>query len=263
MNTPKLMSFFQPHADVDKASYSVLSGWFALLFLAGMINAGGFLAAERFVTHITGFATLIGIDFALGRFQHSFGLLTVPVYFLGGAILSAVFVEGRIQKNRPPRYDLIMLLVTLCLFATGLFGTADVFGTFGESAKLHKDYFFLALLCLASGLLNAAITRSSGSTTVRTTHLTGITTDLGLGIVRLFHLKLGSVEFKKEFRICSFRVGSIFSFIFGSGFGAFVFLKIQYMGFFLPGLLAGLAFWGARRQLVFARIQAQKEKLKY
>ncbi len=42
----------------------VLFHWFLLSFNAGCINAGGFLATGRFVSHVTGFATFFGVDLA-------------------------------------------------------------------------------------------------------------------------------------------------------------------------------------------------------
>ncbi len=95
------------------------------------------------------------------------------------------------------------LSATCLFFAAG--GTELLhFRTFGDSIGLKESYILLVLLCLASGLQNAAITSSSGRS-VRTTHLTGLTTDLGLG--------------------------SIIAFIIGSGVGAWIFLKLGYKGF--------------------------------
>ena len=62
----------------------------------------------------------------------------------------------------------------LSLVASACLGYFHFFGEFGEEVRLKRDYFFLALLCAASGLQNAAITTASGAT-VRTTHLTGLT----------------------------------------------------------------------------------------
>jgi uncharacterized membrane protein YoaK (UPF0700 family) len=245
------MAFFQPRVEIERASLSVLSGWLFLLFLAGSVNAGGFLAAERFVTHITGFATLIGIDLAAGRLSHALGLFTVPLYFLLGSMISVVFVEGRALKGKLPRYDLIMLIICLCFFAVIIGGNLELFGPFGEVAKIQNDYFFLAFLCLASGLQNSAITRSSGST-IRTTHITGITTDLGLGFMKLIHLKKNSPEYLEERKTSFFRMASVFAFILGSAAGAFVFLKYQYNGFFLPLAMASIVCAGARKQYLVA-----------
>jgi uncharacterized membrane protein YoaK (UPF0700 family) len=121
------------------------------------------------------------------------------------------------------------------------------FGPFGEVVRLKRDYFLLALLCLASGLQNASISSSSGGT-VRASHLTGITTDLGIGLVRAMSMPrygLGeanadNAELKSEWAANRYRVGTIISFACGSLIGAYLFMKIQYLGFLVP---AGIAMY--------------------
>ena len=58
--------------------------WFTLAFQAGWINAGGFLACHRFVSHVTGFATQFGVDIAEFRWTDATGMLTVPLFFFNG-----------------------------------------------------------------------------------------------------------------------------------------------------------------------------------
>ncbi|MGZ3694586.1 MAG: YoaK family protein [Bdellovibrionota bacterium] len=219
--------------------------WFLLSFLAGSVNAGGFLAAQRFVTHLTGFATLFGIAAARGTWGSAFGILSVPVYFLGGVMLSAYFVDRRIYLNLRPRYGFVMSLVGGCLFLAALGGWLNWFGVFGHEPVLREDYFLLALLCGASGLQNAAISTASGAS-VRTTHLTGLTTDLGIGIVRAFYEPR---RYKAEMKAAWLRVGTIVSFLGGSAVGAFVYMKGQYLGFLLPSALAFVAVAETQRSV--------------
>lgn len=212
--------------------------WCVLAFQAGTINAGGFLACHRFVTHTTGFATMFGADFARGEWLSAFGMLSVPVFFLAGAMFSAFFTDRRLIRGLEPRYSLIMgalVLLSLLVVALGAFGA---FGTFGEPLALGRDYALLALLGLMSGLQNAVITSASGSV-VRTTHLTGITTDLGIGFVRLLaHTHDQSRE--AEFAAARMRVGLIVSFTLGSAVAASIFLQRHYWGFLIPAAISFL-----------------------
>jgi len=212
--------------------------WFLLAFLAGNVNTGGFMACSRFVTHVTGFATLFGIDAAKGRWNHALGILTVPGYFLIGVMISAYLIDRPAQRRQRPHYATVMLIVTICLALVALLGRWKVFGVFGTPLALKQDYLLLSLLCGASGLQNAAISTSSGST-VRTTHLTGITTDLGIGLVRAMSMDRRSSEFHSELRAASARLGTLISFGAGSAVGAVLFLKLDYLGFLLPALIAG------------------------
>ncbi len=95
----------------------------------------------------------------------------------------------------------------------------------------------MALLCGASGLQNAALTSATGAT-IRTTHLTGITTDIGIGLIRAASLKSGDKRKETEAKANWLRVGTVISFGAGSGIGAFLFVRTGYMGFLLPAAIA-------------------------
>src|SRR5690242_11067703 len=91
--------------------------WFLLSFLSGSVNAGGFLAAHRFVSHVTGFATLFGVSAANGNLDQALGMLSIPIYFLLGVMVSAYLVDRRENQGRRPHYAIVMSLVALCLVA--------------------------------------------------------------------------------------------------------------------------------------------------
>lgn len=225
------------HRASEKLDLKTTIDWFLLAFLAGNVNAGGYLACHRFVSHVTGFATLAGVDAAVGSWGDAFGILSVPLFFLLGVVVSAYHVERRVSEGKAPAYGRVMSFVTLCLFLAGLGGVLGWWSDFGQTVELSRDYFFLALLCMASGLQNAALTSSSGAT-LRTTHLTGTTTDLGIGLMRWAAHKAGSAGREQEFRANSLRMATIVAFMFGSGVGAVLFIKYHYWGFSLPILIA-------------------------
>jgi uncharacterized membrane protein YoaK (UPF0700 family) len=232
----------------EKVQTKTYFDWFLLSFLAGAVNAGGFIACQRFVSHVTGFATLAGVDMAQMRYLDGFGMLTVPLYFLGGVMISAYLIDRRIGEGKKPRYDLAMAGVFLCLTLAGVGGWLEWFGEFTDAMAIQQDYGLLALLCMASGLQNAALTSSSGAT-VRTTHLTGVTTDLGIGLVRAASLRSDDPRRGVEARAAGLRVGTILSFMFGGGLGALVFLRFEYLGFLLPAALALYAFFVSREEI--------------
>jgi uncharacterized membrane protein YoaK (UPF0700 family) len=205
-------------------------------FLAGAVNSGGFMACERFVTHITGFATLAGIDIALMKWGDAIAALSIPVYFLIGVLIAGWLTEGRLAQGKKPVYPFIMALVTICIGIVTFGGLYGWFGNFGTAANYSDDYLLLALLCGSSGLQNAAITSASRGT-LRTTHMTGATTDLGLGIVRSFFLKSEPEQMKYELLVNLRRIASISSFIFGGAISAFLFLQFRYGAFLMPTLI--------------------------
>jgi len=234
---------------------------FLLSFLSGSVNAGAFMASGSFVTHVTGFATLFGVDLIKGNFVAAMGILSVPFYFLLGAMISAYFIDGKIHEGKRPSYSFIMSLVCFCLLVVTLAGELKYFGIFGKEYNVKQDYFFLMLLCGASGIQNAAITTFSGSV-VRTTHLTGVTTDLGIGLIRVFFQKLSGEKHIREIRSNWLRVITIIAFILGSIVGAYSFLKLHYLGFLIPALIAAYAAYLSRdKQSILDQNNAPRQRL--
>ena len=222
------------HKMTEKVGFDTYIDWFLLAFLAGSINAGGFMACNRFVSHVTGFATLAGISLKDGHWLEALGILSIPLYFLLGVIFSGYLTEKKlVKKESHQRYSPVMWLVTFFMAIVAIGGSLNWFGTFGETADLRYDYLLLALLCASCGLQNAAITSASGAT-IRTTHLTGLTTDLGLGLVRAKLRHLTTEEAAVENKANALRLGTIVSFVLGSAVGAILFGLFQYKGFFLP-----------------------------
>lgn len=210
-------------------------------FQAGLINIGGFMACHRFVSHVTGFATFFGYEINQTDTKHAAGMLTVPLFFLFGSMLSGFLVDIRLKLHKKPKYyivfGLIFFLITVVLIA----GMSGQFGIFGEPYEYFRDSALLTLLCLICGIQNGTITSVSKSV-VRTTHLTGITTDLGVGLVRFFHRKKLKHEYGHESAANLMRIGIILFFILGSVAGGYVFKNLGYAGFGVPAITSGMLF---------------------
>jgi uncharacterized membrane protein YoaK (UPF0700 family) len=229
---------------------------FALAMAAGTINVGGFLAFGRFVSHVTGFATLFGGESSSGRWVEAFELLSVPIFFLLGSMLSAYLIDRKRHQGHKPDLHWAMWIVTLNLGVASWLGAHDFFSAFGGGLDLTRDYLLLALLSLASGTMNGLIT-SASSGALRSTHLTGTTTDLGLGLVRVMFPNNDSRRHLREVRANWLRVGTIAFFVTGSLLGGLFFRHKGYHGFFLPTLLTlGLAIY-----LTLARLSALRESV--
>lgn len=222
----------QPHYSPQKFAL-----WNSLAFQAGFVNVGGLLACHRFVTHTTGFATHFGVEMAEGKFSMALGMISVPLFFLTGNCISAFFVDHRSIHHKKPNYTILFFLMFLCYTLVTVFGVTNRFGQFGTPLSIVDDYFLLGILSLSSGIQNAMITSISHSV-VRTTHLTGLTTDLGIGLVRIFSQKSSRLLREDELKATGMRLGIIISFMFGSWMGASLFLKYQYYGFLVPLMIS-------------------------
>jgi uncharacterized membrane protein YoaK (UPF0700 family) len=221
---------------------STIFHWLLLSFLSGCINIGGFLACGRFVTHMTGFYTLSGESAGKYQWDSVIGLLCIPVFFLIGVMTAAYLVESPKHSSQKPNYIFLMVLIFVCLIACAILGHFGYFGNFGETS-LKREFSLIALLCLASGLLNGAVSVSSGHT-IRVTHMSGNTTDLGIGIIRVFSLKKNKKDYQHEMRASHLRLGLITAFSIGATVGAFIYVRFNYLGFVFPAILILYAiFW--------------------
>ncbi len=212
-----------------------------MAFQAGVLNIGGFMACHRFVSHITGFATFLGYELNQSDSSHALGMLAVPLFFLIGAMISGFLVDIRLKLNKKPKYYLsfgfIFFLILIIFFG----GISGQFGLFGQPLNTSTDYALLILLCLTCGIQNGSITSVSKSV-IRTTHLTGITTDLGIGFARLISSKKLNESMENEKKAILMRIGIIVFFGLGSVVGGFTFGKFEYQGFILPVMTSGILF---------------------
>ncbi len=216
-------------------------------FNAGSINAGGFLSTGRFVSHVTGFSTLFGVNLIKRNFTEAFGILFIPLFFLTGSFVAGLLVDRPLYHKKKAHFDYVMGISGLCLITAGFTGVLSKYGAFGNAHEITENFFLLALTCCACGLQNGALTSSSG-TSVRTTHLTGLTTDLGLGIAKVLTIRKTDEGYSRERRSNFLRLGTIISFVIGSAVGAWFFIQLKYHGFFICGLISFYASWVGRRE---------------
>jgi uncharacterized membrane protein YoaK (UPF0700 family) len=156
-----------------------------LAFNAGAINAGGFLAVQRYTSHMTGVVSALADDLVLGAWVAAGAGLLALLAFVGGAMTTAVLTNWARRRAMHSEYALALLLEALLLLVFGLLG-----GTLEHwSAHLGAQALLPAtvlLLCFIMGLQNAVVTKISQAE-IRTTHMTGVITDLGIELGRLVY----------------------------------------------------------------------------
>ena len=156
-----------------------------LAFNAGAINAGGFLVVGMYTSHMTGFASMISDMLVLGSFTVAIGATGTLLAFVAGAACTAVLVNWARQNHLRSEYALPLLLEAGLLLVFGLLG-----------ATLNRQTPFavpLTVLVLAftMGLQNALMSKISASQ-IRTTHMTGVITDMGIELGKLFYWNQGA-----------------------------------------------------------------------
>lgn len=154
-------------------------GW-ALAFIAGAINAGGFFAVGQYTSHMTGIVSAMTDDLALGNIGLALAGLGALLSFLCGAAASAILINWTRHRKLQSEYAFPLMLEAGLLLCFGLMG-----GTLSLRAGLFVPVTVM-LLCFIMGLQNAIITKISHAE-IRTTHVTGLVTDIGIELGKLLY----------------------------------------------------------------------------
>lgn len=224
------------HAPEAVFSLRHLPSWLLLAFSAGSVNVIAFLACSRFVTHVTGTVSRIGL--AASTVTLALDYAVVLGCFIVGAMSSTALLEGRHYQKKRPLFALPLLFVSAILSVLGIAGLLGVFGAFGGSVEGPRDFAFLSILAFAMGLQNASVATSTGAL-VRTTHMTGPATDLGVHLTTALYTE-GNAR-RAALRQAGLRFGKIASFACGGAAGAALAHAAGYAAFFVPALIVALA----------------------
>jgi uncharacterized membrane protein YoaK (UPF0700 family) len=204
----------------------VWSGTWVLACIAGMVNVVGLLGfGHQAVTHLTGNTSLLAAALANGDLAATLHFIAIIGAFLAGTVVSGFLIQDTtLQLGR--RYGVALLLESLLLFASV------------PLLDAHSAYGMYAAAC-ACGLQNAMISAYSGAV-VRTTHLSGMFTDLGIA---LGHALRGLPADAKRLRLCALVISG---FLCGGVAGALAFRAIGYSALLVPAWLTAIvaiAYW--------------------
>lgn len=151
-----------------------------LAFVAGAANAGGFLAVGQYTSHMTGIVSGMADNLVLGQLAMVGSAFVALSCFLVGAMLTAILVNWGQQRQLRNCYALPLVVEAALMLLFGLLGAH-----LGEHTAMLVPMTVL-LLCFMMGLQNAIITKASRAE-VRTTHVTGMVTDLGIELGKLLY----------------------------------------------------------------------------
>ncbi|QDU28044.1 hypothetical protein ETAA8_31360 [Anatilimnocola aggregata] len=186
--------------------------WLLLSAAAGIVNGFAFLTCQQFVTHVTGTLTRLGIEWwhAALAFEYA----AVLIAFLAGAIAATITIQLRANSSSRTRWATPLVAVAMLLSGVAIGGGAGWFGVFGGTvASDPPPVVLLSILAFSMGMQNAAVASTTGLA-VRTTHLTGPMTDLGIhlgtAVLSRHH------ERWKALRGAALRGGKVLAFVFGA-----------------------------------------------
>lgn len=206
-----------------------------LSFNAGAVNAGGFLVLHMYTSHMTGFASQLADGLVLANAKLLLNALGAILAFIAGAAVCAFLVNWGRQHRLHSVYALPVMLEALMLFPFGLMGAATLAWNTPFSVPLT-----VLLLSFIMGLQNAVGSKTSGGS-IRTTHMTGNITDLGMELGKALFLtrtdNMPPPQGRRSWLRMQTSAGLVGMFVLGGIAGA---LGFKYVGFVFVVPLAAL-----------------------
>lgn len=162
-------------ADISPASrraYSLLA--LLLASVAGSVNAISFFAVGTHTSHMTGNLANVGEYLANGKWPLAIGAAKLVLSFLLGAMTATGLMDASRRRSRG-RHAMALLVEALTLAGVGVWSF--------KHPTAHEPTVLWGM-AYAMGIQNALVTRVSGAV-VRTTHMTGVVTDIGIQLVKM------------------------------------------------------------------------------
>ncbi|HVZ30013.1 MAG TPA: YoaK family protein [Asticcacaulis sp.] len=194
-----------------------------LAFIAGAVNAGGFLAIGYYTSHMSGMVSSVA-DFLVAHRWTAAGLAIVHILSFFSGSMTASLIINWARKNRLNSEFAAALMAEAGLLL--LFGGLAAAGAMHVPAGLHA---MISLLCFIMGLQNGLITKISHAE-IRTTHMTGIITDLGIEIGRLIFGAATHSDVRYNPRKVRRLAALLVSFLSGGVMGATIFSLAGFVG---------------------------------
>ena len=229
-----------------------------MAFVAGAVNAGGFLAIARYTSHMSGIISAIGDDLALNKFISVLGGISLLLSFLLGAATTAIIVNWGHRRKIRSEFALPLLVEAVLLLA---------FGLVGANLNLYLPLTVPAialLLCFVMGLQNAIVTKASKAE-IRTTHMTGVITDIGIELGKMIYWNRSKDANKQGLVKANIEKLKTHAFIFGMFLvggiiGAVSFKKVGYIAVVPLSLslvlISGFQVYRDIKQILFPQVSA-------
>jgi len=153
----------------------------SLAAIAGAVNAAGFYVAGHYTSHMTGTVSLLSDALALGNFVDALIAAAVIAAFVAGAAVSTLLINRAERRLPNGAYAFSLLAEAALLFLGGLIEHL-------APEEMRAPLLILGL-SFTMGLQNAIVTRVSNAR-IRTTHVTGMITDIGIELGQLLDRRL-------------------------------------------------------------------------
>jgi len=206
-----------------------------LSFVAGIVNVTGVLSIKTLTTNVTGHFAYFAEEVMKKNYSAAITFFIFTIFFIIGSFVSNFLAEIISKKNPNLSHVIPISLEIIVLISVGIYGEQS------ELSSFEGKWIAFSML-FAMGIQNSLVTKISQST-VRTTHLTGLFTDLGIELSQLFFYKKPE-ETKKLKTSIYLRLSIIIFFFLGCFSGGFMYVFLEMKTLFVSAffLLVALLY---------------------
>lgn len=224
--------------------------------IAGMVNVASLVLFYSFTSNLTGHFAILATEIANGQWFQMLVVFFWILLFFSGSFLSNNLIINSTAKNTFLSHSIPMILEILCFVFVGFYGQ------FFYTETLTQTEILVSVLLFAMGLQNG-LTASISNFQVKTTHLTGLTTDLAL------HLSmLTKKEYRQNIQIVEktkLMLAILGSYLFGGILSGLIIHLVQFQVFYAVSIaMAGVLIYDFAKTyvLIFNKKKKHREKLK-
>lgn len=192
----------------------------SLAAIAGALNTAAFQAVGFFAANMTGNVSTLSDQIGRGQWFTGAFYLLIVVAFIGGAAISTQLISSGKRRGIQSIYAFSILCEAILMALLGCVELALPHERRGPALVLGLSFLM--------GLQNAAVTHISDAR-VRTTHVSGMATDIGIELSMLFDIACGgesrvhAPSYRSKFRLHS---QTVLSFVGGGLVGVVVYQRI-------------------------------------
>lgn len=196
-------------------------------FTAGTINIASLLIFLSFTSNVTGHYAIFAAEISKGNWsQVAVVGLWIFLFFFGGFVSNFIVITFN-KRSKYFAHAMPLVLEIICLLFVG------VYGQFYYQKTLEETEYLVSLMLFATGLQNG-LTASISNFSVKTTHLTGTTTDLGI-LFSMFTQK----KFRKNGELVArakLLMSIMLAYVTGAVFSGLTYFYLEFMVFYVISL---------------------------
>ncbi len=214
-------------------------------FVAGMTNVAGVIAFLSFTSNITGHVAMLARKIVNKEHHDVIVYALWLLLFLLGAFAANFITKIYSKKGAYRAHAVPIFIEIIILFVVAVYGH-----NYYSETQTERELIIGAML-FSMGLQNGLVSTISGGL-VKTTHLTGLFTDLGGELSEYLHAEKGKTGPIKQKLII--RLTILFFYLAGGIIGGFMFEAYDFRIFyFIPLILLTVLYYDVSR-IAFRRI---------